>query len=592
MLCLALSLCALSLLPVDDGRDADLAAARALFEQNITAIQQRDREAYLACYLASDLLARGGPQGIDTGFAELEAGTAPSGSDDWPVRLTARDLQLHWLADGLVYGTYRYHVDYGGELVEGLSERVFRRTVAGWRIVVTTAFSSTPGLPAAPLALVGARIHTGAGGPPIADGVVIIRDGLIETIGPRATTVIPEGIDVIDLGGQIITPGLVDAHVHYSQTGWADGRPDAWDLREQYPYATVATELERAPERLHRAFLASGVTAVFDVGGFPWTRRLRTQTETSFEAPHVAAAGPLLTTWVPDILSLPDRQQFVLMESEAQVRAAVRSHAASGSDAIKVWFIARDAAAIERATPLVLVAGDEAAKIGLPLIVHATELATARVALNAGAQLLVHSVEDAPIDQAFIDLAVQVGVSYCPTLTVHQGYIDLYKRELTDDLMAQLDVIHPEIAERVSRTTELPAGDALPAAVIAAIVEKRQRTVALMADNLTRLAAAGVNIAAGTDAGNPLTLHGPSIFPELEAMEAAGMAPLDVLSAATLGAATAMGRGDDLGLLEAGRIADLLVLIEDPAQGIAALRSVTQVMRAGHLQHVENLRPR
>jgi len=113
-----------------------------------------------------------------------------------------------------------------------------------------------------------------------------------------------------------------------------------------------------------------------------------------------------------------------------------------------------------------------------------------------------------------------------------------------------------------------------------------------MADNLTRLAAAGVNIAAGTDAGNPLTLHGPSIFPELEAMEAAGMAPLDVLSAATLGAATAMGRGDDLGLLQAGRIADLLVLIEDPAQGIAALRSVTQVMRAGHLQHVENLRPR
>ena len=77
------------------------------------------------------------------------------------------------------------------------------------------------------------------------------------------------------------------------------------------------------------------MTAVFDVGGYPWTRRLGARTENSPLAPHVAAAGALLTPWKPAILGLPDRQQFVLMEDEDQVRAAVRHHAAAGSAAIK-----------------------------------------------------------------------------------------------------------------------------------------------------------------------------------------------------------------------------------------------------------------
>ena len=93
---------------------------------------------------------------------------------------------------------------------------------------------------------------------------------------------------MVDVAGSWVTPGIVDSHVHYSQTGWADGRPDFIDLREQYPYAEVIAERRRQPETYHRAFLCSGVTAVFDVGGYPWTWELGAAAESDSEAPHVA----------------------------------------------------------------------------------------------------------------------------------------------------------------------------------------------------------------------------------------------------------------------------------------------------------------
>jgi imidazolonepropionase-like amidohydrolase len=116
----------------------------------------------------------------------------------------------------------------------------------------------------------------------------------------------------------------------------------------------------------------------------------------------------------------------------------------------------------------------------------------------------------------------------------------------------------------------------------------RDRT---MARNLAAIHRAGVPVVLGTDAGNPLTLHGPSVFPELEAMQRAGMTPAAVLRAATADAADAMGRGADLGVIEAGRIADLLVLERDPGRDIANMRSILRVMRAGRLHARERLRP-
>jgi imidazolonepropionase-like amidohydrolase len=110
-----------------------------------------------------------------------------------------------------------------------------------------------------------------------------------------------------------------------------------------------------------------------------------------------------------------------------------------------------------------------------------------------------------------------------------------------------------------------------------------------MAENLRRVHAAGRTVAAATDAGNPLTLHGPSLYQELEAMQAAGLSPAEIVVTATRNGALAMGRLNDFGTLEAGKLADLVVLTEDPRADVRAFRTVTHVMRGGRLHTVADL---
>ncbi len=566
-----------------DRETSDLAGARAIFETNVRAIQERDREAYVGSYLESERLVRTGAEGFELGWQELAEGAAATGSDDWPATLLARDLQLTWLRAGLVYGTYRYRVSFDGtEWVEGLSERVFTETEAGWRIAVTTAFEATDVTPAPPVVLVGATVHTGTDAPPIANAVVVLRGGRIEAVGPPEEVQIPTGVDVVDLRGRHLIPGLIDTHVHYSQTGWVDGRPDAADVRDAYPYAEAMAANQAHPDRFHRAFLASGITAVFDVGGYPWTRRLGAATETSSLAPHVVATGPLIATFDPG-LNLFDSSQMLLPTDEDEARAMVRSHAAAGSQAIKFWFVILTPNDVRTKAPLLLAVGDEAAKLGLPLVVHATELEAARVAVQAGAALLVHSIEDAPVDDAFIEACLKAGTRLCPTLTVLDGYAQVALAEVGEELLGQLPFVHPSVAERVLATESLPA-PADREALRQRIEDRYGLREATMTANLMRLHEAGVRIVLGTDAGNPLTLHGPSVFPELEAMQRAGMTPAEVLIAATSGAAAALDRDADLGRIEAGFIADLVVLEADPTADIANVRTLTHVVRAGTVQ--------
>lgn len=125
--------------PVSPGTiAADSTEALALFRENIDAIHKRDRPRYIATYLQSPRLARNGPDSLELGFENWPARTSTS----WPDTLMARDLKVVPLAPGVVYGTYRYDVRYGDSVSTGVSERVFVKTPAGWRIAVTTAFGS------------------------------------------------------------------------------------------------------------------------------------------------------------------------------------------------------------------------------------------------------------------------------------------------------------------------------------------------------------------------------------------------------------------------------------------------------------------
>jgi imidazolonepropionase-like amidohydrolase len=571
--------------------EEDVAAARTLFEANLDAIRQRDRDAYLACYLESEGLVRNGPTGIELGFE----GLAAASGNGWPDLFEAQDLRLTPIRSGLVYGSYRYRVRYGDREAAGLSERLFMETDEGWRIALTTAFPAPPGTPPPPRALVGATLIDGTGSDPIPEAVVVIRDGKIECASTAEQCPVPAGVEMVNLRGHWITPGIVDAHVHFSQTGWADGRPDSLDVRDRYPYETVQAGLRSQPERYYRSYLCSGVTAVFDVGGYPWTWDLPAQTEDNSEAPHVSVSGPLLSTlgfW----LNLPGEAQFIYLADEEAARGGVRYLAAQGVDAVKVWFIAVDIDQREQMDAAVLAAGEEARKLGLPLIVHATGQREAKVALKAGANLLVHSVWDEPVDQELIDLALANDTVYCPTLTVGSGYVRMFEAAVTG-APPQVDDPHgcvdKETLARVAETTELGSiaeAEGMTATSVAAGATRTAQRDSIAAKNLARLHAAGVTVAMGTDAGNPLTLHGPSIYAEMEAMQAAGLTPTEVLVTATKGGATAMGRLDDLGTIETGKVADLVILEADPTTDIANMRQLRYIVRGGVLRSIEELR--
>jgi imidazolonepropionase-like amidohydrolase len=120
--------------------------------------------------------------------------------------------------------------------------------------------------------------------------------------------------------------------------------------------------------------------------------------------------------------------------------------------------------------------------------------------------------------------------------------------------------------------------------------KSQAQALATMKDNLRRVRDAGIPIAMGTDAGNPLTLRGPAVYGEMEAMQDAGLTPMQVLVAATAGGAHALGRDQDLGTLTAGKRADLLVLDADPTEDVRAFRRLRSVVRGGEVRAEGELR--
>lgn len=564
---------------------SDVAAARGLFERNLDAIRRRDKAAYLSSYWNSENLARTGADGIALGYAAHEK----AAGENWPDTFDASDLDLVLVQPGVVYGSYRYRVRYGADEQMGLSERLFVKTPSGWRIAMTSAFPSAPGTPPPPRAIVGATLVDGTGAAPVPNATIVLRSGKIECAGRCA---IPSGVTVVDGRGMWITPGLVDAHVHFGQTGWVDARPDVLDLRDRYPYEKAAADLATNPERFFRSQLCSGVTAVFDVGGYPWSVAMARRGREDTRAPRVAAAGPLLGTvdyWV----NLPAERQFIYLKDLDAARSGVSYLAAIGADAAKIWYIVTPERSAQDSAPAVLAAGEAARKAKLPLIVHATGLAEAKIALRAGAHLLVHSVSEQPVDQEFLDLAKEKGVIYCPTLTVPLGYYRLMRFARSKEALPAVDdpngCVDPVTLSKVAQTAELDAPGRF-SSFFESLARQVPEFDRVGKANLKRVSDAGISIAMGTDAGNPLTLHGPSVYAEMEAMQSAGLTPMRVLVASTRGGAMAMGLEKEIGTVEKGKSADLLMVAGDPTKDIANLRKVRYVVRGGVVRSIEELR--
>ena len=421
----------------------------------------------------------------------------------------------------------------------------------------------------------GATVIDGTGAPPIGDGVVLIQGQRIAAIGARETVKVPAGAGVIDVKGKWIIPGLIDAHVHFFQSGGLYTRPDIIDLRAIRPYEEEIAGVRARLRATFARYLASGVTATVDVGGPMWNFEVREMARKTLLAPRVAVAGPLLGTYAPRALAGSD-PPIVKIASPAEARAEVRRQLAHGPDLVKIWFVF-PGANIEREAAWVRAAIAESHAAGVRVAVHATQLGVARAVVEAGADILAHSVDDREIDDEFVRSMKARGVVYIPTLMVHQRYREVLGRHLAltgiERLMAD--------PEAIASFGDLAA---LSRRVLPPMVRKRRpRPInPVMARNLARVQKHGVIVAAGSDAGNIGTLHGPSLHREMELMSSeAGLTPMQVLLAATRGGARVMGRSAELGTLEPGKLADMVILDADPLLDIRNTRRIYRVVKGG-----------
>ena len=441
---------------------------------------------------------------------------------------------------------------------------------------------STPAPGEADLAIVGATvIHPEREGAAAIerDATILVRGNRIAAVGRGIA--VPADTKTIDARGKWVIPGLTDAHVHFFQSGNIYTRPDAADFNSVVRYADeVARNKARLPVTF-RTWLASGVTSVADVGGPFWNFTVRDAAGMSAAAPRMAVAGPLISMVDRKELDLGD-PPIIKTVSPAAVRALIKKQLPYKPDYIKVWYIHRKGDDMKAQEALVRTAAEEAHAAGIRLAVHATELEVAKSALRAGADILVHSVVDLPIDDEFIRLARERKAIYCPTIFVMSSYqMALSNQWIATD--AEKRLADPEILGAMRDLDKIPKAK-VPARV-QQLMDKPPSTATapVILQNLKKVWDAGITVAMGTDAGNIGTLHGPAVFREMELMVQAGLTPLQVLRSATVNGAKMMGLEKDGGFIAQGRLADLVVLDADPLADIANTSRIHRVVKDGHL---------
>lgn len=414
-------------------------------------------------------------------------------------------------------------------------------------------------------ALRNATIIDGTEAMPIKGGTIIIKNGKIHAVGAKHEVKIPPDATSIDVRGAFVTPGLIDAHVHFFQSGGIYTRPDILDLRHKRSYdEEIAWIKERLPETLSR-YLCSGITAVVDAGGPRWTLAMKQKFKTSNNAPRIAVSGPLLSSLVPDALATKDPANLAL-NHEANIEQIVKELSREGTDLIKLWL--PKTADLPSRWPMVQAAINEAHARGLRVIVHATELETARRAVRLGADILAHSVFDEVVDEEFLSLLKKNQVIYIPTLLVKINY-----RAVLSGQRPMEGALDQQCGDREVVATWNP--------LTKSFSQRSQSYLRVAKKNLAMIARAGIKIAAGSDAGNIGTLHGPGLHHELSALVEAGLSPHQALIAATRDAAHVFSKNPRIGVIKKGFRADLLILAANPLDSISNAQKIIGVMKDG-----------
>ena len=432
------------------------------------------------------------------------------------------------------------------------------------------------------ISLVGGTVINPADGKVLPNATVVIDGDKIErvTMGKQDAASLGKQIDC---AGKFILPGYIDTHIHFFQSGDLFTRPDGADLNSVRPYKDEVAWVKSHLNDVFPRYLRCGITSVVDVGGPFWNFEVRKTATATAKAPRVAVAGPLISSVSREKLDLGD-PPIVKIDTPDQARQFVRKLAEQKPDLVKIWYIVDKDHPVESFRPIVRATIEESHAHKIRVAVHATELETARAAVEEGADVLVHSVTDKPVDDAFVKLLKERHTILCPTLVVFERYGRTFSHQLNltpeekawgnPEVIASLDVtkIPPDkLPDRIKNALAKP-NEAL---------DRIKKTYDIALPNLKRLQDAGITIAAGTDAGNIGTIHGPALFREFQLMKEAGLTPMQILQCTTANAAKLFGGdvGAHIGKIENGCFADLLILRSNPLNDIAHASDIDAVIK-------------
>lgn len=379
------------------------------------------------------------------------------------------------------------------------------------------------------LALIGGTIYPSPADAPIRDGVVLIENGKIAAVGPRARVQIPLDAQTINCSGLTITAGFWNSHVHFFERKWAN-------------VASIpASELGR---QLQDMLTRYGFTSVFDVAS-AWenTRRLRDRIESGEVAgPRIRSTGEAL---IPagggaseTVVNMMGAMNIPLPEitDAAQAAAASKKLLESGVDGIKVFPTA------QRGTTLppgaIEAAVNEAYRLKKPVFAHPNTAADVMAAVRGGVDVIAHTTpQSGPWDDALLTAMKERRVALTPTLWIWKYYAR-HDRASTQDKIANTSV-----------------------------------------GQLRAWVAAGGTVLFGTDLG----AVDPDPSEEYALMSEAGMTFSQILVSLTTAPAERFGESKNLGRVAAGFKADLAIFNGDPSKNIRALAAVQYTLRDGKI---------
>jgi imidazolonepropionase-like amidohydrolase len=386
----------------------------------------------------------------------------------------------------------------------------------------------------------GAAIWDGTGGAMKYNQSLLVRDGRIEGYAED----ILEGAEVVDLGGNWIVPGFINAHGHVSGRWAAD---DVTDI----------TERVKADLTLYARY---GVTSVVSLGGAPLEAfALRAMNDDpALSHARLQVAGAVAAGDTP-----------------GEAAAIALANIDKGVDWIKIRVDDNLGAGRKMSWDAVQVVMNAAKAADIPVATHIYYMDDAARLLEMGTGLIAHSVRDQAASDEFVQALLDSGVCYVPTLVrevstfVYEDRPDWFDDPFFLEAAKQSEIDRVSQPDFMARVAASPASAAYKNALVQA------------QENLRIILGSGVPVAFGTDTGPAGRFLGYFAHLEFDLMTDAGMTPREILMSATSVAADCVNF-DDVGTLEAGKWADFVVLTEDPTKDIKALRSIKDVYIAGN----------